>query len=197
MRTEETSMKASRHIAVGMLLALAVAAAMSLAQLQNRARAEPDQCRDIRRGNETDCVSGAGAAGDAGRCGPREGAVSVRGPAEDAMVELSFRHLSARGVAPRRPDADPARRRHDAADNSAQPTGLPEGRPTIMRGDEVLRQGERAERPRRRSTRRASGGPGGGAELRRRTSTTWRSSARRRRPNPGCCSSAATTSRST
>ena len=150
-------MKASRHIAVGMLLA-SVAAAIGLAQLQtvraqSRTRAETSAEATKR------IVSAAQALlatlDDAGRAKVQ---FPFEGPQKARWSNLPSGIFPARGVAPRRPDANPARCRPRHCSTTALSRQGYQKVEAIMQGDEVLRQGEPANGP---GGGRRGGRPGG------------------------------------
>ena len=72
-------------------------------------------------------VVGAGVADQARRRGSCQGAVSVRGTAEDALVESAFPHVRATGPAHGRSDDRAACRGHGAARRRPQSRRIPQG----------------------------------------------------------------------
>ena len=85
-----------------------------------------------------------------------EGAVSLRRPAEDALVESADRHLRAQGAAPGRSHAGAACGGHEPADRGAEPRRLSEGHRDHAR---------RRSAPHRRTRGRRGGAPPGGGRV--------------------------------
>ena len=116
--------------------------------------------------------------------GQDQGPVSLRQSAEGALVQPPHRHLQARGVAPGRPHAAAAGRRHGPPLHRVQSGRLPEGR-----RDHARRRG-----PAGPVGAGGAAAPGGRRDDSARTSTTSPSWARRPSAPRGCCSSADITS---
>jgi Protein of unknown function (DUF3500) len=164
MRTEETSMKASRHIAVGMLLALAVAAAMSLAQLQT-VRAQSRTSAETSAEATKQIVSAAQALlatlDGAGRAKVQ---FPFEGPQKARWSNLPSGIFQREGLR----IADLTSTQRDAV-RTLLTTALSrqgyEKVAAIMQGDEVLRQGEPANGPGGGRRGGRPGGPGGGVNF--------------------------------
>jgi len=160
MRTEETSMKASRHIAVGMLLALAVAAAMGFAQLQT-VRAQSRTSAETSAEATKRIVSAAHALlatlDDAGRAKVQ---FPFEGPQKARWSNLPSGIFQREGLR----IADLTSTQRDAV-RTLLTTALSrqgyEKAEAIMQGDEMLRQGEPANGPGGGRRGGRPGGPGG------------------------------------
>jgi len=160
MRTEETSMKASRHIAVGMLLALAVAAAMGFAQLQT-VRAQSRTSAETSAEATKRIVSAAQALlatlDDAGRAKVQ---FPFEGPQKARWSNLPSGIFQREGLR----IADLTSTQRDAV-RTLLTTALSrqgyEKAEAIMQGDEMLRQGEPANGPGGGRRGGRPGGPGG------------------------------------
>ena len=137
------------------------------------ARYGPGSGRCPDGGHGADRGVGAGAAGDARRSRSSEGAVSLRRPAEDAMVEPSEPDVSAQRPADGRSHAAAARGGDDAAVGRAEPGRLSQGDRDHARrrsASEDRRLGPAARRPerRRQPLRIPPARPAGAAGARRR-----------------------------
>jgi len=160
MRTEETSMKAFRHIAVGMLLALAVAAAMGFAQLQT-VRAQSRTSAETSAEATKRIVSAAQALlatlDDAGRAKVQ---FPFEGPQKARWSNLPSGIFQREGLR----IADLTSTQRDAV-RTLLTTALSrqgyEKAEAIMQGDEMLRQGEPANGPGGGRRGGRPGGPGG------------------------------------
>jgi hypothetical protein len=164
MRTEETSMKASRHIAVGMLLALAVAATMGLAHLQT-VRAQSRTSAETSAEATKRIVSAAHALlatlDDAGRAKVQ---FPFEGPQKARWSNLPSGIFQREGLR----IADLTSTQRDAV-RTLLTTALSrqgyEKAEAIMQGDEMLRQGEPANGPGGGRRGGRPGGPGGGVNF--------------------------------
>jgi Protein of unknown function (DUF3500) len=157
-------MKASRHIAVGMLLALAVAAAMSLAQLQT-VRAQSRTSAETSAEATKQIVSAAQALlatlDGAGRAKVQ---FPFEGPQKARWSNLPSGIFQREGLR----IADLTSTQRDAV-RTLLTTALSrqgyEKVAAIMQGDEVLRQGEPANGPGGGRRGGRPGGPGGGVNF--------------------------------
>jgi len=164
MRTEETSMKASRHIAVGMLLALAVAATMGLAHLQT-VRAQSRTSAETSAEATKRIVSAAHALlatlDDAGRAKVQ---FPFEGPQKARWSNLPSGIFQREGLR----IADLTSTQRDAV-RTLLTTALSrqgyEKAEAIMQGDEMLRQGAPANGPGGGRRGGRPGGPGGGVNF--------------------------------
>jgi hypothetical protein len=164
MRTEETSMKAFRHIAVGMLLALAVAAAMGFAQLQT-VRAQSRTSAETSAEATKRIVSAAQALlatlDDAGRAKVQ---FPFEGPQKARWSNLPSGIFQREGLR----IADLTSTQRDAVRTLLTTALSRQGYDkveAIMQGDEVLRHGEPANGPGGGRRGGRPGGPGGGVNF--------------------------------
>jgi hypothetical protein len=164
MRTEVTSMKASRHIAVGMLLALAVAAAIGLAQLQT-VRAQSRTSAGTSAEATKQIVSAAQALlatlDGAGRAKVQ---FPFDGPQKARWSNLPSGIFQREGLR----IADLTSTQRDAVRTLLTTALSRQGNEkveAIMQGDEVLRQGEPANGPGGGRRGGRPGGPGGGVNF--------------------------------